>query len=83
MEHLVEHPVELSFEELLEAAMDRLDPDIAAFGIARMVLEEPDCLSTLTKNRQYHWKTFVEPAMVQEVERRNESWRKHLMDRVG
>lgn len=81
MEHLVAHPVELSFEDLLEAAMDELDPSSKAFGIARMVLGDPDRLSTLTKNQRYHWEKDIAPAMVRVAERHDRSWAKELMDR--
>jgi hypothetical protein len=83
MEHVVEHPIDLTFEELLEAAMDRLDPDSDAFGIARMVLADPDQLDTLTPNRRYHWDAFVNPAIERVIEARNVLWRQHLWDRAG
>ena len=83
MDHLIEHPDELTFDELLEAAMDQLDPDTDAYGIARMVASDPTTLATLTPNRRYHWVTFVEPEMVQVVDRRNALWAKHLLDRAG
>ena len=78
----MEHPVELSFQQQLEDLIDHLDTDMASYGIAMCVLNDPNCSTDCLSGEQMRvWNAIIAPALKRQAQKRDQMWRKELMER--